>query len=108
MLLSNAVEEVLEQVLPTIFTLASNPIWRLLYALTGKSYGFTKAERQANSNCAQLRAKLTNYVRKRKEGIIESKVGAQSDILSLFLKSPEIFTEDYIVDEMIDFLLAGT
>ena len=76
MQLSSAIEEVLEQVLPTIFTLASNPVWRLLYAFTGKSYGFTKAERQANVICAQLRAKLINYVRKRKNGIIKSKVGA--------------------------------
>lgn len=35
-------------------------------------------------------------------------MGDQSDMLSLFLQSPDIFTEDVIIDELIDFLVAGT
>ena len=29
-------------------------------------------------------------------------------MLSLFLESPEIFTQEFIIDELMDFFLAGT
>jgi len=41
-------------------------------------------------------------------GEAKSKVGDGSDLLSHFLKAPEVFKEDDIVDEIVDFLLAGT
>ena len=35
-------------------------------------------------------------------------MGSGSDLLSLFLQTPDVFTEDVIVDELLDFLVAGT
>ena len=32
----------------------------------------------------------------------------KADLLSLFLESPDVFTDDDIIDELLDFLLAGT
>ena len=29
-------------------------------------------------------------------------------MLSLFLESPEVFTDDFMVDEIMDFFFAGT
>ena len=49
---------------------------------------------------------LTAYVQKRKSGEVKSQVD-NTDLLSLFLKSPDIFTDDFIVDELLDFFLAG-
>ena len=80
----------------------------MYYLSGGKNYGFTRQERTADTNCVSLRAKLTAYVRKRTQGLAESKVGAKSDLLSLFLESPDVFTEEVIVDSLIDFVLAGT
>lgn len=33
---------------------------------------------------------------------------SDTDLMSLFLKRPDVFTEDFIIDEMMDFFLAGT
>ena len=38
----------------------------------------------------------------------KSKLGKNSDLLSLFFNNPEVFTEEVIVDELIDFFIAGT
>ena len=44
----------------------------------------------------------------RKSGKAESKVGNKSDMLSLFLDNQDVFTLDVIIDELADFLVAGT
>ena len=61
----------------------------------------------SDANCLAIRASIINYVRKRVANEKTSSVANNSDLLSLFLESPDIFTEDIIVDELIDFLLAG-
>ena len=92
----------------TVGTRLPNPIWQILYAATGNSYAFTGIEKLSNKNCAVLRQIMGEYVRKRKSGEAKSQVGDNSDMLSLFLQSPDIFTEEVIVDELIDFLVAGS
>ena len=104
----DAFETAFDQNMMTLSTKFSNPLWKLLYNLTGRSYAFTAQERLANANCATLRAHIRNYVQKRMSGQEKSKVGNNSDILSLFLESPEVFTEDVIVDELLDFLSGAT
>ena len=59
------------------------------------------------NNCALVRAFILDYVTKRKEGKVKSQVN-NVDMLTLFLESPEIFTDDFIVDELMDFFFAGT
>ena len=83
-------------------------MWNLLYFLTGKCYGFNVAEKTADANSFKLRQMLTGYVRKRVSGEKKSALANKSDLLSLFLDSPEIFDESAIVDELVDFLIAGT
>ena len=43
----------------------------------------------------------------RKSGQVKSSV-KDVDMLSLFLESPKIFTDNFIVDELMDFFFAGT
>ena len=106
--MSEAIQEVFEQTMLTVGTRLPNPIWQILYASTGKSYAFTANEKLSNKNCAALRQIMREYVRKRKSGETKSQVGDNSDMLSLFLQSPDIFTEEVIIDELIDFLVAGS
>lgn len=106
--MSEAINEVFEQTMMTVGTRLPNPIWRSLYSITGENYAFTAMEKMSNENSAQLRATIRDYVRKRTSGERKSQVGDQSDMLSLFLQSPDIFTEDVIIDELIDFLVAGS
>ena len=92
----------------TVGTRLPNPLWKLLLTLTGKNYAFTQMEKHSNFNCVALRDRIRGYVRKRISGEAKSVVGNNSDMLSLFLESPDVFTEDVIVDELSDFLVAGT
>jgi len=92
----------------TVSTRLPNPLWKLLLALTGKCYGFTQMEKLSDSNCIELRKVIRIYVQKRISGESKSAVSNNSDMLSLFLQSPDVFTEDVIIDELMDFLVAGT
>ena len=92
----------------TVGTRLPNPLWKALLALTGKNYGFTKMEKLSDYNCIDLRKVIRSYVHKRISGEAKSAVSDNSDMLSLFLQSPDVFTEDVIIDELMDFLVAGT
>jgi len=92
----------------TVGTRLANPLWKALLALTGKNYGFTQMEKLSDFNCFELRKVIRSYVRKRISGESKSAVSNNSDMLSLFLQSTDVFTEDVIIDELMDFLVAGT
>ena len=44
----------------------------------------------------------------RKKGERKIQVSGEVDLLSLFLKEKEIFTDDFIVDELVDFFIAAS
>ena len=92
----------------TVSTRIPNPLWKLMNSLTGTNAAFTEMEKNSNINCVALRDRIREYVKKRVSGEAKSCVRNNSDMLSLFLESPEVFTEDDIIDELSDFLVAGT
>lgn len=49
---------------------------------------------------------MRKYVRDRKSGKRQAKAGR--DILTLFFERPDVFGEEEIIDELLDFFLAGT
>ena len=51
---------------------------------------------------------MRDYVRKRASGAEKSKLDGDTDLLTLMMTSPETFSEEFIIDELIDFLAAGT
>ena len=51
---------------------------------------------------------MRDYVRKRASGAEKSKLDGDTDLLTLMMSSPETFSEEFIIDELIDFLAAGT
>ena len=76
--------------------------------LTNKQVSLTPFARTIKGNADTVRNFINDFVQKRKQKKIESKVGGESDLLSLFFKNPEVFTDDFIIDELIDFMGAGT
>ena len=106
--LSEAVEETFQQTFPTFSTRFPNPLWNLIVSWTGVNLAFTADERQADANCRVLRDNLREYVRKRASGAEKSTLEGDTDLLSLMMQSPEVFDEDAIIDELLDFLTAGT
>ena len=108
MSVSDAVEEVFQQTINTVGTRASNPLWRLINHLTGYNPAFCTLERYSNTNCAALRLTLRTFVRQRTSGQKQSSSQNGTDLLTLMLEHPQVFSEEFIVDELIDFLAAGT
>ena len=68
---------------------------------------FGEFQKIVKGNCATIRSFILNYVTDRKAGKNKSQV-SNVDLLSLFLESPEIFTDEIIVNELMDFFFHGT
>lgn len=85
-----------------------NPLWHMIFKTTGKCVSFTKGEKINDENCRILRAKIRDYIIKRKAGECKSTLDGSSDVLSLMLESPNIFSDEDIIDEILDLLVAGT
>ena len=92
----------------TMGTRMSNPLWHACYKLMGINAGFTDLEKASNENGLVLREIVRTYVRKRTSGEAKSTIANGNDLLSLFLRTPDVFDEDTIIDEIFDFLVAGT
>ena len=106
--LSEAMEETFNQIFDTIALRLPNPLWNFLYKTTGKCFSFTEKERVADQNCSTVREAIRKYIRQRVSGEATSDVDNESDVLSLMLKNSDVFTEDDIIDELLDFAVAGT
>ena len=68
---------------------------------------YSSFDRSVAENCQNIRNSILEYVRKRKQGKNKSSVSKDADLLSLMISSPEIFNDDFIVDELIDFFTAA-
>ena len=67
----------------------------------------TKAEKIFDWNSAQLRAFTRDFVQKRKNGQFISKAPGEVDLLNLFLSDRDAFSDEDIVDELLDFFVAA-
>ena len=68
---------------------------------------FTKHQQTLSDNGQSMRKSIRDYIHKRKSGEVQSKVAEGVDLLSLFLMNPEVFDDELIIDEILDFLGAG-
>ena len=84
-----------------------NPInW--LYPYTEFQVDFSREYKVFMALVSKIRSFTADYVRARIKGENKSDLGEQSDILSLLLETPEVFTEEDCVDEMIGFFFAAS
>ena len=106
--LSESIDEIFEQVLAGIRFKVINPLYWAIFIATGDSVPFTQYERHVDHNCGVLRRTVLEYIQKRKAGKVKSSVGKGADLLTLFLQNPDVFTDEFIVDELMDFFVAAT
>lgn len=105
--LTQALNNAFDQLNLLIQVRMSNPLCFLLMAIFDICYDFHWSAAVVKENCRVIRAFIGDYVTKRKEGKNQSKVN-NVDMLSLFLESPDVFTHEFIIDELMDFFFAGT
>ena len=86
----------------------SNPLYRAIYFATGHSVSFTSQERYIDDNSHRVRCFINEYVQKRKTAKQKTAVQNSSDLLSLFFQTPEVFTDEFIIDELVDFFAAAS
>jgi len=103
----DAIQLIFKQLTPTVRMKAANVLYRVIYKLTGKSMEFTRYEREVEQNCLRLRSFIRDYIRARKSGK-RTGTSKEVDLLTLFFSSPEVFTEEFIIDELIDFFIAAS
>ena len=69
---------------------------------------FTNYQKIQAANGMRIREAIRKYVEQRKSGERQSKVPDGVDLLSLFMQNSEVFTDELIIDEMLDFFSAAT
>lgn len=106
--INEAAERSFYQTFDAMGSRSHNPFVVYYYKMTGKLAGFTELEKISDYNAENVRTGIRNFIRKRASGEIKSDVGAKSDLVSLMLESSDTFTEDDIIDECIDLMIAGT
>ena len=84
-----------------------NPV-NLFWRYTNKLFEVSEADRKLVENGKTFRTYIFDYVQKRRSGERKSTVADGVDLLSLFLSQPGVFTDDVIIDELIDFFGAGS
>ena len=102
-----ALNNIFEQLNLLISNRAKNPISFLMLTLFNIELNFHWSFKMVNENCRRARQYCYDYVSERKSGKAKSQVHGV-DMLSLFMESPDIFTDDFIVNELMDFFFAGT
>ena len=103
---AHALREISDQLMVGLPYKTMNPIYQFMKLMTGIK-NFTSFQRAVYQNCIELRAVVVGYVQKRKQGKATSMVGNKSDILSLFMENPDVFTDEIIVDECLGIITAA-
>jgi hypothetical protein len=71
--------------------------------LTQTLHNTTEFQLTVKDNCDAIREVIDDYIQDRKEGKNKSHVEGDTDLLTLFLSEPEVFSDEFIIDELIDF-----
>lgn len=107
MTIKEAIYIIIDQVCFTFYTNVTNPInW--LYPYTEKIFQISSETKHVKENCLHARNWIKDYIEKRRAGKRRSSVAAETDILSLMLARPDVFTDEVIIDELLGFFGAAT
>lgn len=104
---TEAIYIIIDQVCMTHYSSAQNPLnWFYLY--TGHIFKLSHEAQIVKDNCLRARAWVREFIRQRRDGERTSQVQQNTDILSLMLERPDVFTDDVMTDELIGFFGAAT
>ena len=106
--LGYAADHVTLQVLKTLPLKFGNPLFKPLFNNFGYYLSLSSFEKAVDENCRRLRVCISELVQYRRSGIFKSDVEGEADLLTLFFASPDIFTDDVILDELLDFFIAAS
>lgn len=107
MAVKDSIYIVVGQITDRHFKEISHPInW--LYPHTGRIVTIASDAKKVALNCEAARGWVKSYVNKRRSGARKSSLGDDTDILSLMLSRPDVFTDDFITDEMLGFFGAAS
>lgn len=67
----------------------------------------SETHRKIDENCRRIREYIMKYVLDRRSGKRKSTIKDGVDLLSLFFDNSNIFTNEFIVDELLDFFIAA-
>ena len=83
-----------------------NEGYQTIRSLTGIKH-WTSYQRAQEANGQRVRDAIGNYIQQRKSGECKSKIEGGSDFLTLLLANQDVFTDDLIIDELIEFFTAS-
>ena len=107
MSIKDSIYIIVGQVLDSFYKNVSHPInW--LYAHTEVMVEIHSDSKMVAENCRQARIWIKDYIQQRKQGKRESSLSGGTDILSLMLGRPDVFSDDFVVDELLGFFGAAT
>jgi len=75
---------------------------------TDTYFDWSEYYRRYRQNCLNIRRFVWGFIDKRKKGELESTIGGKADMLTVFLESPEVFTDEVLIDEILDFIGAAS
>ena len=91
----DAINTVLGQLGQSALYKKLHPIGCFYRLITKQSIALTSYTKTIEANADKVRLFVREYVQKRRTQQASSKVEGNSDMLSLFLDNPEIFTDDF-------------
>jgi cytochrome P450 len=99
--------EMIDQCMEAWIDKTANPI-NFLWRDFGRIFSTSEYHRTVTANCKALRAHILAYVEDRRSGKRKSALEGSVDLLSMFFANADIFTDEFIVDELLDFFIAGS
>ena len=95
------------QVLHSFYKNVAHPInW--LYPHTEKLFEIHPDSRKVAQNCQMARLWIKDYILQRRQGKRQSSLSGETDIITLMLGRPDVFTDEFMVDELLGFFGAAT
>ena len=97
---------IINQILTDFYKNVRHPVnW--LYLWVEKVFWISNDSKRVKENCLICRDWIKKYIMERKEGKRRSTLTDNTDILSLMLSRPDVFTDDFMVDELLGFFGAA-
>ena len=102
-----AINVIIDQVCFSFYRNVQNPInWFYLYL--ERVFSVSSETEVVRANCTTARDWIKDYIAHRRAGTRKSSVKGDTDILTLMLGQPKVFSDDTIVDELLGFFGAAT